>query len=211
MLRMMEDDTMNCLRTLPDNLEPPPPTDPGLPVRPRASRGLHTFAVVISALMLLFDGFMAMGIVSTVASMLQLRANPEALLKTMPTGPFYPPLPWLREYAFPLAGWVLIGQFGSLLLVLGIFGFLQRRRWCVHPLVLGFGIHFVNLIVLSVAFGPMMSSLSAVTHRVISPAENTAGWVVAALFLWALFGLFRGLPALILRASANARWEEEFR
>jgi hypothetical protein len=195
--------------------EAPPPMPEGYdtlpPPGPRATGGLHTFAMVVGVLMLIFDGFMALGIASSITSLLQFNADPQALLKAMPGGYPLPPLSWLRQYLPPLMGLFLIGQLGSLLLVFGVIGFLQRKRWCVHPLFLGFGISLVNLIVLSAALGPMTRALAEATGETMTPAEHTVGVVMTVIFLWILFALLRGIPALVLRASIRARWEDEFR
>jgi len=211
------DDFRHCLYAAgPDEPDIPPPMGDEYaapPPRPRASGGIHTFAMAIGILMLIFDGFMALGILNTAATLVEFNADPQVVLdalKTMPVNYPHPPLPWLRQYLPPMIGLLLIWQFGSLLLVFGVFGFLQRKRWCVHPLILGFGIHFVNLIVLSVALGPMTSSLGMATSEPITPADARVGAAIFALFLWMLFAFFRGIPALVLRASIRARWEEEF-
>jgi len=189
---------------------PQSPFETGLPERPRASGGLHIVATVICVLMLIFDGFMALGIVNTATDLLQIKADPRAMLNAMPPGYPHPPLAWLQQYAFPLLGWLLVVEIGSLLLVFGVIGFLRRKRWCVHPLILGFGIGFVSLIVMSFALGPMMTSLAAATGQPLTPEESNIGWAMAVIFLWMLFAVLRGIPALILRASTGARWEEEF-
>jgi len=189
---------------------PQPPVETGLPERPRASGGLHIVATVICVLMLIFDGFMAMGIINTAMDLLQFKADPRAMLNAMPPGYPHPTLAWLQQYAFPLLGCLLVGEIGSLLLVFGVVGFLRRKRWCVHPLILGFGIAFVILLVLSFTMGPMLWPLMAVTGQQMSPSEYHVGLAMLITILWILFILFRGIPALILRLSAGARWEEEF-
>ncbi|MHB0935518.1 MAG: hypothetical protein ACYC6A_03930 [Armatimonadota bacterium] len=195
---------------MPEAPDHQPPVEASPPARPRATGFLHTLALVICIIMLVFDGLMAMGIFSTAISMLQFKSDPQTIINALP--PVYAQMPreWFQQYYIPIGGWWLIGQVGSLLLVFGAVGFLHRKRWCVHPFVLGFGIHFVNLIVLSFALGPMMVSLSSTTGKPLTPEEGHVGAVIFAVFMLFCYVLFRGIPALILRASAGARWEEEF-
>lgn len=187
-----------------------PPVQIGPPAPPRALGVLHTLARVICVCMLIFDGLLAMGIISTAAAMVQFKADPQAVLKALP--PVYSEMSraGVMQYFIPLSGWWLIGQVGSLLLVFGVIGFLQYKRWCIHPLILCFGIHFVNLIVLSFALGPMTVALTAGTAQAMTPEQANVGAVIFTIFSLFLYAIFRGIPALILRASIKARWEEEF-
>lgn len=196
--------------TMPETPEGPPQVEAGPPARPHATGFLHSFAITICVLMLIFDGLMAMGIISTAVAMAQFKADPQAIIAALPAMYAQMPRAWFIQYFIPISGWWLIGQVGSLLLVFGVVGFLQRKRWCVHPFILGFGIHFVNLIVLGFAMGPMMVMLSTANGRPLTPEESNAGAIVFSAFLLFLYLLFRGIPALILRASAGERWEEEF-
>jgi|GEM_PF-2568724 len=218
---MPDDDFTHCLHAAgPEEPDAPPPMrddDTPPPFRPRVTGGVHSLAMAIGVLMLIFDGFMALGILNTAAMLLQFNADPQAVLNKdafkamLPANyPLPPLLLWFRQYFQPMMGLFLIGQVGSLLLVFGVIGFLRRKRWCVHPLFLGFGIHVVYLIVLSVALGPMTGSLAEVLGEKMTPAEHGIGLAMTLAFIWLLFLLFRGVPALVLRASIRARWEEEF-
>jgi len=209
---MMESDTeMNRpFFTMPEAPDEPRSVEVGPPARPHATGFLHKLAMTICVIMLIFDGLMAMGLISTAVAMAQFKADPQAIFDTLPAMYAQMPHAWFAQYFIPISGWWLIGQVGSLLLVFGVVGFLQRKRWCVHPFILGFGIHFVNLIVLGVGMGPMMVTFSASTGQPITPEQGNAGSVFFFIFLLFLYILFRGVPALILRASAGERWEEEF-